>query len=602
MSSLHRDILLRMLEEMNNEETGFEDRKPALLQITSIVPLLGEGNLWPNQGFSLRVSDASHAMYVSLPQEQDDLILGNVLHIGQFVYADRMEASYPVPVLKGIRPAPGRHYLQVGAIKDLGSSLDNLVEISGTCDPGSLKYIGDDLEDAEKPKPKPKPRAKSHSSSAPMLGIGCNSPGRVGGRLWRDHRSSDSELIKGMDKGSDSDSTVSTDSTCSQISKRRSWNGVDDPRQEEILASRFLRHKLRPVAMSHPTERRSLSTRLLQGGSSGSELSPSTLRKELVLASKSHKISKCRSAGTPKRHEVSTDPASSFSRAPNRKRDEDGIARDSLPSKLVNLGKEVLKQRDAAMIAAAEAMQEAVATDRLVRCLSAFTELQSACSEDEQLQVDKFFSLQDDLIYSKSILQSLKTQDNDTDSIKSNKEASRVARDRKRNAKLWVEAAVKADLHIPSNIATKPVEEAKRSGGREQTCREKSREWHRGDSLVATSGLAAGLQTQLRGMFLKYLEQYLDRLRSELRTNSNTEMVGAMLRIKRVSDWLDMMVKKEAEQNGKPGSKDSGYGTNGGRGGLGESEIQAYGRVRNKIYRIMLKQIEKSAAALEGTY
>ncbi|KAI4375947.1 hypothetical protein MLD38_013757 [Melastoma candidum] len=598
MSSLHSGILLRMLEEMNGEATASEDRKPALLQITSIVPLLGEGNLWPNQGFSLRVSDASHAMYVSLPQEQDDLILGNVLHIGQFVYADRMEASYPLPVLRGIRPAPGRHYLQAGAVKDLGSSLDNLVEISGTCDPGSLMYINDDLEDVEKPKSKPKPRVKSRSSSTSMLGIGCNSHGRVGGRIWRDRRLSDSELTKGMDKGSDSDSAVSTDSTCSRISKRRSWNGVDDPRHEEILASRLLRHKLRPVAMSHPTERRSLSTQPLQGGSSGSESNPRTLRKELVsLASKSPKILKNRSAGTPKRHEGSADPASPFSKTSNRKRDEDGIPWDSLPSELVNLGNEVLKQRDAAMIAAAEAMQEAAAADRLFRCLSAYTELQSACSEDKQPPVNYFFCLHDDLIHSKSILQSLKAEDIDTGSIKSGKEASQVAHDRKGNAKLWVEAAVKADLHIPSSIATKPSEKPKRSAGWEQPRREKSREWHRGDSLDATLGLAAGLQAQFRGTFLTYLEQYLDRLRSELRTNSNTEMVGAMLRIKRVSDWLDTMVKKEAGQNGKSGSKDFGSGRG---GGLGESEIQAYGRVRNKIYRIMLKQIEMSAAALEG--
>ncbi|CAF1921301.1 unnamed protein product [Brassica oleracea var. botrytis] len=43
--------------------------------------LLAGGELFPNQGFYLKVSDASHTTYVSLPDEHDDLILSDKLHL-----------------------------------------------------------------------------------------------------------------------------------------------------------------------------------------------------------------------------------------------------------------------------------------------------------------------------------------------------------------------------------------------------------------------------------------------------------------------------------------------------------------------------------------
>ncbi|KAF3539067.1 hypothetical protein F2Q69_00021475 [Brassica cretica] len=53
----------------------------SLLQVVSIVPALAGGELFPNQGFYLKVYDSSHATYVSLPDEHDDLILSDKLHL-----------------------------------------------------------------------------------------------------------------------------------------------------------------------------------------------------------------------------------------------------------------------------------------------------------------------------------------------------------------------------------------------------------------------------------------------------------------------------------------------------------------------------------------
>jgi hypothetical protein len=74
--------------------------------------------MFTNQGFYLKVSDSSHATYVSLPDEQHDLILSDTIQFGQFIHVDCFEATTPVSSLRGVRPVPGRH-ASVGNPEDL---------------------------------------------------------------------------------------------------------------------------------------------------------------------------------------------------------------------------------------------------------------------------------------------------------------------------------------------------------------------------------------------------------------------------------------------------------------------------------------------------
>ncbi|MCO5607550.1 hypothetical protein L7F22_061747 [Adiantum nelumboides] len=109
MASLTPGVLLKLLQQMNADPKGFGEAS-SLLQVISIVPALAGGDLWPNHGFYLRVSDSLHAIYVSLAEEEDqDLILCDKLQLGQFVYVDRLEPGSPLPLLRGVRPVPGRH-------------------------------------------------------------------------------------------------------------------------------------------------------------------------------------------------------------------------------------------------------------------------------------------------------------------------------------------------------------------------------------------------------------------------------------------------------------------------------------------------------------
>ncbi|KAI3413132.1 BHLH domain-containing protein [Psidium guajava] len=611
MSILNPGVLVRLLEGMKAKEMACEDRKAAVLQIRSIMPVLSEGELWPNGGFYVKVSDASHAMNVSLPQEQDDLILCNKLHLGQYVYADRMEASHPVPVLKGVRPIPGRN-LCSGAPKDL-VPLENLVEIWAESDPESIKEMIDSTEE--------KPKQSVNASRAKVARKNC---GRAANGLSRKcgvgRTLSDSDGLLGWDKNSDSDSTISS---CSETSttKRRSWNGVDSTRID-ISKSRILKHKLKPISISHDRCRYVSPVQSLHESSSARSNSK-TMNKNISVATKSIRTLKSRNSGTSKKGEVPLDPAALFSAVLNRKRTEDKILWSSLPSSLMKLGKEVLKQRDAALLASVEALQEASAAERLLKCLSAYSELQSSNSEEEQPSVDKFFKLQDDMAHSRLVIQSL-TNDPPTraaeiepNNANSPREAFKLALDRKRNAILWIKAAMASDLvplsttarsGLPSIEATKAF---KRScvGSADGVPKRKHKnceimsgvtsenhklEWSKGSPSSATADLANSLQDESRTLFLAYVEQYLDGLKSQfsIEAISNSQTIHVMRQVKRVSDWLDIMAKKEASyaKIGCRGSSD-----------LEDPEFEVYSRVRNKIYRILLMHIEKTALAWEST-
>ncbi|KAK4752453.1 hypothetical protein SAY87_021251 [Trapa incisa] len=109
MANLVPGVLLKLLQHMNTDVKVAGEHRSSLLQVVSIVPALAGGELFPNKGFYLKVSDSSHATYVSLPDEHDDLILSDKIQLGQFIHAERLDSGSPVPVLRGVRPIPGRH-------------------------------------------------------------------------------------------------------------------------------------------------------------------------------------------------------------------------------------------------------------------------------------------------------------------------------------------------------------------------------------------------------------------------------------------------------------------------------------------------------------
>uniref|UniRef100_A0ACD5WC14 Uncharacterized protein n=1 Tax=Avena sativa TaxID=4498 RepID=A0ACD5WC14_AVESA len=82
-----------------------------------------------------------------------------------------------------------------------------------------------------------------------------------------------------------------------------------------------------------------------------------------------------------------------------------GASWESLPPALQTLGSGVMSYRDAAEMAAVEAMQEASAAEIVLRCLSAFADLAaSAAQQSPQRTVDDFLALQAAITRSTAVL------------------------------------------------------------------------------------------------------------------------------------------------------------------------------------------------------
>ncbi|EFJ20794.1 hypothetical protein SELMODRAFT_39369, partial [Selaginella moellendorffii] len=85
MAALTPGVLIKLLQSIESDVKLGGQYRSVLLQVVGIVPALAGSDLWHNQGFYIKVSDSSHATYVSLAEEDDDLILSDRLQLGQFI-------------------------------------------------------------------------------------------------------------------------------------------------------------------------------------------------------------------------------------------------------------------------------------------------------------------------------------------------------------------------------------------------------------------------------------------------------------------------------------------------------------------------------------
>nr|XP_043623677.1 uncharacterized protein LOC122595390 [Erigeron canadensis] len=110
MTTLKAGVLLKLINGMTSGTKPTNEHRSSLLQVIDIVPIdLDDKDLWPKHGFYVKLSDSSHSVYVTLPFEKDDLVLSNKLQLGQFVYVEKLDPGLPVPVVRGVKPIPGRH-------------------------------------------------------------------------------------------------------------------------------------------------------------------------------------------------------------------------------------------------------------------------------------------------------------------------------------------------------------------------------------------------------------------------------------------------------------------------------------------------------------
>ncbi|KAF3435551.1 hypothetical protein FNV43_RR22640 [Rhamnella rubrinervis] len=537
MMTLSSGVLVKLLEEMRGGyEKPRKNEKCTLLQIRSIIPVMAESDLWPKEGFYLKVSDSSHAIFVSLPQEQDELVLCNKLQLGQFMFVEKIEPAHPVPVLRGIKPIPGRHPC-VGDPEDL-VAIDNFTNTNEA--PDSILVME-----------KVKVFGKTSSNF--------------------------------VDR--DCDSAYKIFSLVCSLAKRRSWHGPE-------ISNSSVKHGMKPTTRSRSAC--ASPVRCIKCDSSDESTTSESKRNGIGLPSKSAKTSiKSRTcSASMKNREQHLDPT--VLKSSDKKWAETKILWNSLPSNLEKLGKEVLRHRDIALLASIEALQEASVAERLLKCLSVYSEIQSSKGEEPQPSVNMFLNLQEDLADTRLLVQ-------------------------KQNATLWIKAALASDLTLPSvtksasigaiNPMRKPKtnyssipkgsyvvkKQKNNNGGGDQVAYEKenSQDWMKGSGLSAADELTNCLHYECKRWFLGYAENYLDEVKSKTipMESSSVQVAEMMSQIKKVSDWLDVIVKEDGSSFPKSGSIEGSI--------LDESEIEACRRVRSKIYGVLLKNVERTAMAWE---
>ncbi|KAF5728806.1 hypothetical protein HS088_TW21G00960 [Tripterygium wilfordii] len=727
MANLVPGVLLKLLQHINTDVKVAGEHRSSLLQVVSIVPALAGGELFSNQGFYLKVSDSSHATYASLPNEHDDLILSDKIQLGQFIHVERLESASPIPILRGVRPVPGRHPCvgspeEIVATHSLGFLNNNENACSGlkTIDNvKSLKRIvvsNNHLGEREKEKPrlsassakedylrKKNPtlsRSKSQlSKHALNLDVKKESLAKLKTTTSRSIPSSPTSCyslptsfekfasgvkqqakIKGSNKPTTKMGLVEKANSSRGASPvrskvpmfknvvqgiefgvkalRKSWEGNLEIRQRETPRLRTAKQDPKPEARSTSVPRKSTSNervpprdenkaQLLTKSSKEDNKFQTSMKKVTANGTldDNEKSNKQRSAsGKKSSGEFSSNglPGNMVKVSVNIRRLTDGsVSWGSIPSSLAKIGKEVMKYRDAAQMAAIEAMQEASVAESLLRCLSIYSELSTSAKEDNpQPAVEQFLTLHSTLNNTRLIAESLSkfmpVESSPDREENPSEEALKIRSDRRKRAASWIQAALITDLS-PFSVFTKqpastlspasapsPIQKsllgsqpvlvlensaknasktqvknrptvvsklvatgALRKPGDSSAAIQKPQaqplpDWIRGSGLDEAVDLAETLQMESQDWFLRFVERFLDADVGTSALSNNGQIAGMLTQLKSVNDWLDKI------------------GTSTDEGESPHVSSETVDRLRKKIYEYLLTHVESAAAALGG--
>ncbi|XP_057456309.1 uncharacterized protein LOC130747390 [Lotus japonicus] len=731
MANLVPGVLLKLMQHMNTDVKVAGEHRSSLLQVVSIVPALAGGELFSNQGFYLKVSDSSHATYVSLPDEQDDLILSDKIQLGQFVFVDRLEAASPVPILHGVRPVPGRHACvgtpeDIVATRSLGflsnntnSQVNKNSVFSGNKDlersksprvvlgnhkekkekvrlnggggaheePFEKKSVVfakcksqtkiaalDDNIDVKKEQPLTRLRSLSSRSSVPSsptscyslstsfekFGNGVKQQGNVKGLEKLTAKVGVVEIGKGVRAASPIGKRIAMGNSIRNLVQgfdfgakalRRSWEGNMEVKSKETSKSSAAKFDPRPEVRS-TTPRKSTSSEKLSSKealmkSSKEEHKTQISTKKVVAdgnVEEQNKSSKPRKSIGKKSSEVSNSgfPGDLVKFSPKSKKVTDASVQwASLPSSIAKLGREVMKHRDAAQMAATEAMQEAAAAESLLQCLSVYAELGNSAKDNhpQPATIEQFLTLHASLNGARTIadLLSKTIPDGSSPDVErsTTEEAEKIKSERQKLAASWVQAALATNLSsfsvfsreplssklpVSSNsqnqknvLGSKPIlvlenssEDASSkshgktrhaahskhgtprktsdglANGNKQLLVQPPPQWVRGNGLDEVVNLADMLQLRSRDWFLLFVEKFLDTDGDNTGLSNNGQIAGMLSQLKSVNDWLDEIGSSKNE---------------------GEScqiPAETIDQLRKKIYEYLLTHVESAAAALSG--
>ncbi|GJN15570.1 hypothetical protein PR202_gb02493 [Eleusine coracana subsp. coracana] len=719
MASLVPGVLLKLLQHMNSDVKVAGEHRSSLLQVISIVPALAGSDLFTNQGFYLKVSDSSHATYVSLPDEQHDLILSDTIQLGQFIHIDRFEAAAPVPILRGVRPVPGRHAC-VGNPEDLvvTSSSNFLGNKKAQPSINGSKDLSLEKEQSKLEKLNASIRSNGVESKKPQLTKSNSSLSKEALNSLTIKKEITSSKTKSTSARSTPSSPTSVhslpgsfDRFSNNMKQRAKTKGSEKPSPSRLS----LLEKAASVLKATTAGRRSSSGNSLSNTVMSIESGPKALRRSWEgnadakgkgntdsKPAKAERKSENRSCSTPRRKSVAeekpapkddskiqTPPRKSSASAPsddsdrvvnkhsspirrtsgvlsnpnitnlvkvssnNKKMTDANTSWTALPPSLAKLGKELLKYRDAAQMAAVEAMQEASSAESLLRCLSSYAEVSSSAEEQNpQLAVEQFLALHGALSRATAITESLTKAAAATatatsaatspdrsasgDASTADEETLAVAAERRRRAASWVGAGLATDLSAfslynlkptPANISSplavvlvdesaKPATKASPPAkSRMSPAKGKVRagsvaaaaaaaapppppEWERGGGAEERGELARRLGEESRGWFLSFVERFLDADVAAAAPWDRDRAARMLPQLKRVNDWLSEIGKPaEAPPPSDADGEAAAVPAANGPRGVPEETVE---RLRKKIYEYLLTNVDSAAAVLGG--
>nr|XP_043612821.1 uncharacterized protein LOC122584822 [Erigeron canadensis] len=239
---------------------------------------------------------------------------------------------------------------------------------------------------------------------------------------------------------------------------------------------------------------------------------------------------------------------------------------DALSLDIKRLGQNALQRRNLAAIAAAEALQEALTTEAILRSLSMFSNLCSMSKVGNPLPtIDRFMSVYDDAVKAISAAESATSNQ-----IPSMTHDNAPPTDQSKTLALWVEAALATDLEVVSllsnQVIASPSQPQKKTLSQKQSLPETIKNhlmipssnmsvngaWMKGHGMNENLVLGMNLQKEMQTWFFKFVEESLDAGFQVFDKNSpSSSEVGPikmiLSQLKRVNDWLDCMISKQDE-------------------------------------------------------
>lgn len=569
MVSLTPGTLQKLLQNAGDKEFKVAgEHRSALLQVIGIVPSL-EDDPWKSRGYYLRVSDSLHSAYVSVSDEDVELILSDMVQLGQFIYVTWLDSGSPVPVLRGIKPIPKRRPC-VGDPKDLISS-DFL----------NAKKV----ETKAKSKGKVKKMVGNEEGSLRRLSFGN---GKVGGGMESRRLSLDSAR-RGWDSGPQSKSGGKGVAK----SKLRDSSSPSDSMQ--VAAKKSAPEDLPKKPSFSPLKSKNII------------VSPKPLTKPVKSMKSSNDA---------------TFPVD-FNKVAlsSKKQSELRILWDALPSTICDLGKDVRSYKKFAFTSAVRALEDASLSECVIRCMSMFAELCELSEKDASGPlVEQFLSIHMSIKKASEVISTL-ISIRSSDANDCSSQGSECFTPVSKNASLWVQAAVEADLskfslykkvgengiangdkchyvvieNNPEKIdsencstkikqslrsSSKPVPKAKNetshmSHSRRRVSTTKGTDAEQearspGSGLKHVAKLAEKLLSFSRSWFLDYLEVSLNR-GFGLRRAETSQMAVLLGQLKRVNQWLDGAFQ----------------------GDEGDERLE---KLRKKLYRFLLENVDSAVS------